>query len=100
MDCIVHGVVKSWTRLSDFHTHTHTQSQVQEVSCFPHRTKVGCSQLAVVLMTHHFLSFCRKNDAWDAISRAASQLPAQVRGEDQDFGDSDKTAVTSSYPVP
>ena len=22
MDCIVHGVVKSWTRLSDFHLHT------------------------------------------------------------------------------
>ena len=22
MDCIVHGVTKSWTRLSDFHFHT------------------------------------------------------------------------------
>ena len=22
MDCIVHGVAKSWTRLSDFHFHT------------------------------------------------------------------------------
>ena len=26
MDCIVHGVVKSWTRLSDFHIHTHTHT--------------------------------------------------------------------------
>ena len=25
MDCIVHGVAKSWTQLSDFHTHTHTE---------------------------------------------------------------------------
>ena len=24
MDCIVHGIAKSWTRLSDFHTHSHT----------------------------------------------------------------------------
>ena len=23
MDCIVHGVAKSWTRLSDFHFHSH-----------------------------------------------------------------------------
>ena len=23
MDCIVHGVTKSWTRLSDFHNHNH-----------------------------------------------------------------------------
>ena len=23
MDCIVHGVTKSWTRLSDFHFHSH-----------------------------------------------------------------------------
>ena len=23
MDCIVHGVTKSWTRLSDFHSLTH-----------------------------------------------------------------------------
>ena len=82
MDCIVHGVVKSWTRLSDFHIHTHThthtrtQSQVQEVSCFSHRAKVGCSRLAVVLMTHHFLSFCRKNDAWDALPELPpSSLP-------------------------
>ena len=25
MDCIVHGVAKSWTRLSDFHFHRHIQ---------------------------------------------------------------------------
>ena len=25
MDCIVHGVTKSQTRLNDFHTHTHCQ---------------------------------------------------------------------------
>ena len=25
-DCIVHGVTKRWTRLSDFNTHTHTQT--------------------------------------------------------------------------
>ena len=24
MDCIVHGVSKSWTRLSDFHSLTHS----------------------------------------------------------------------------
>ena len=24
MDCTVHGVSKSWTRLSNFHFHTHT----------------------------------------------------------------------------
>ena len=24
MDCIVHGIAKSWTRLSNFYTHTHT----------------------------------------------------------------------------
>ena len=23
MDCIVHGITKSWTRLSDFHFHLH-----------------------------------------------------------------------------
>ena len=26
MDCIVHGVAKSWTRLSDFHFHFHSHS--------------------------------------------------------------------------
>ena len=61
------------------HTHTRTQSQVQEVSCFSHRAKVGCSRLAVVLMTHHFLSFCRKNDAWDALPELPpSSLPGCV----------------------
>ena len=27
MDCIVHGVEKSWTRLSDFHSHSHIYVQ-------------------------------------------------------------------------
>ena len=26
LDCIVHGVAKSQTKLSDFHTHTHTHT--------------------------------------------------------------------------
>ena len=26
MDCIVHGVAKSWTQLSDFHVHSFTHS--------------------------------------------------------------------------
>ena len=29
MDCIVHGVAKSWTRLSDFHLHFSTIHQLQ-----------------------------------------------------------------------
>ena len=29
---LVHGITKSWTRLSNFHTHTHTHTSVE---CFP-----------------------------------------------------------------
>lgn len=60
---------------------------------------MGCSGLAVVLMTHHFISFCRKNEAWDAVSRAASQLSARVRGGDQDRGDSGNTNSSDFLPV-
>ena len=30
LDCIVHGVAKSWTRLSDFHFHFHPRSRGQQ----------------------------------------------------------------------
>ena len=36
MDCIVHGVTKSWTRMSDFHfTHTHTHTHIIILERFP-----------------------------------------------------------------
>ena len=30
MDCIVHGISKSWTQLSDLHTHTHTHTHTMK----------------------------------------------------------------------
>ena len=33
-DCIVHGVAKSWTQLSDFHSHTHTMDSMDELGIF------------------------------------------------------------------
>ena len=36
MDCIIHGVPKSWTRLSDFHFHFHTpNSRYRHVQNIP-----------------------------------------------------------------
>ena len=40
MDCIVHGVAKSWTRLSDFHRHNHYLAHLQEVPSVQHRIQV------------------------------------------------------------
>ena len=49
MDCIVHGVAKSWTRLSDFHFISCTV----EVLCPPERDHTGGSLVSQkkVLMT-------------------------------------------------
>ena len=33
MDCVIHGVAKSWTRLSDFHSLSHSTYQRQEEVC-------------------------------------------------------------------
>ena len=42
LDCIVHGVAKSWTWLSDFHFHTHTHIHthicITEARCCVHET--------------------------------------------------------------
>ena len=35
MDCMVHGVAKSWTRLSDFHFHFETPLVAQMIKCLP-----------------------------------------------------------------
>lgn len=70
-------------------------------SWFPHRTKVGCSRLALVLMIHHFLRFSRKNDAWHPLGCDFQRyllLPGQVRGEDQDSTDSDNNSSCDRLP--
>ena len=46
MDCIVHGVAKSQTRLSDFHFHFHlkdlkTEAQSGQVTCQDHTASVS-----------------------------------------------------------
>jgi hypothetical protein len=46
MDCIVHGVTKSWTRLSDFHSqikgcvHIHPYQTATQVLCLRNSTRV------------------------------------------------------------
>ena len=63
MDCTVHGVTKSWTRLSDFHfTHcdTHLGSPLS-VTAFACRCACVCAFVCVFVFPHHTLdrsSFC------------------------------------------
>ena len=49
MDCIAHGVAKSWIRLNDFHSLTHSEMEVvKDVVCAPNRdgdSMVGSSSL-------------------------------------------------------
>ena len=33
MDCIVHGVTKSWTQLSDFHFHFKRKTEINTLKC-------------------------------------------------------------------
>ena len=40
MDCIVQGVAKSWTRLSNFHRHNHYLTHLQEIPSVQQRIQV------------------------------------------------------------
>ena len=42
MDCIVHGVTKSWTRLSDFHFHSMGDADVHDVTGNSKLSSWGC----------------------------------------------------------
>ena len=37
MDCIVHGVAKSWTRLSNFHIHIYRDTAIYTIYANMHR---------------------------------------------------------------
>ena len=75
MDCIVHGVAKSWTQLSDFHfhcisskrntcanTHTHTPSQVaiRSFSCLSQPANISLWMSLLHSIFQEYLHFQRK----------------------------------------
>ena len=48
MDCIVHGVTKSWTRLSDFHFHLYCQTYYFFYLQAPTLKVCGWNKLALI----------------------------------------------------
>ena len=65
MDCIVHQVAKSWTRLSDFHFHANnkqSKNKVKKKKSIYNSTKVNKILTNWVLYTENYKILLKEND--------------------------------------
>ena len=83
MDCIVHGVAKSWTRLSDFHFHNiikglkiETFPKINQLSSDLHKivreSEIPASQMKKPCEAREFVT---PSKAFSAVPRCICMLP-------------------------